>query len=548
VDLRLAHWETVRPVGGPRGRLLAGGSGTEWGEALRAVLLATAAALAVVSFAPPPGDASAHLYRTWLVERGVIVWDNLWFAGNYPILTYSPLYYFLAAAAGNGMLTIAGALVAAACFAALAVREWGPTAAWPARLFGICAAGPLITGTAPYGLGLAAALACLLALQRRWWIPAFALAAVTLAFSALAFFFLVLALGAVALSRRCTIREVLTVGFVMAALAACWATLWLLVPSQGRYPYSWLSLLAAGGVAACGVRLALGTRSASLLAAFFGLWLVSCVVCYLVPTPMGETVTRLRYVVLPLMLLTVLHARARPRWLAAIALAGAAAYNTVPYAVSLALRVAGDGNAAEQGYWQPTIDFLRANHSDDHLVAVVATGSHWESYYLPKAGIPVVRGWFRQTDMVRNEVLYDSSADAGDYVRWLHDNAVRYVVLPDVRLDAYTGEREEDLVRAAAADLALAMRTDDVTIYEVPNATPLLTGPGRARVTELTHDEVRGVVGASGTYRLRLTWSPYWRVVNGAITVREATDGQMLLDARKPGEFAIEVPAGALLP
>ena len=74
-------------------------------ETIRAIGIAAGAALLIISFGPPPGDASAHLYRTWLVEHNQLLWDNLWFTGNYSTLTYSPLYYFLAAALGTSSWT-----------------------------------------------------------------------------------------------------------------------------------------------------------------------------------------------------------------------------------------------------------------------------------------------------------------------------------------------------------------------------------------------------------------------------------------------------------
>src|SRR5918996_844922 len=91
---------------------------------------------------------------------------------------------------------------AAALVAAIATHEWGRDACWPARTFGVLAAGPLFTGTYTYAAGLAAALACLRLLQlRRPWL-AVAAAALALGFSPLAFAFLCIALGAVALARR----------------------------------------------------------------------------------------------------------------------------------------------------------------------------------------------------------------------------------------------------------------------------------------------------------------------------------------------------------
>ncbi len=510
-------------------------------ETIRAVGIAAVAALLIVLLGPPPGDAAAHLYRTWLVERNEFVWDNLWFTGNYSILTYSPLYYFLAATLGSVVVNVAVVLVTAGCFAALVVREWGPVAVWPARWLAVCAAGPLITGTAPYGLGLAAAVACLLALQRGRRLPGVALAAITLASSALAFFFLVLTLAAVAFVRRRAARQHVGVAVPLALLGLVWLLVWQLFPSDGRYPFQWWTLAIVTGVAGCGFVLAIrGPESTRLMAALFGLWLASCLVLFVVPSPAGEIVTRLRYLVFPLMLLTVLLGGSRPRWLAILALVGAAAYNVVPYAASVWVRVTGDDRAAQQEYWQPAIDYLDEHHSPDHVVGVVATGAHWEAYHLPRSGIAVVRGWYRQIDMVQNEVLYDDSATPSDYVRWLHDNAVRFVIMPDVRLDPHTGEREAQLVEAA--DLEVAFLHDDLTIYEVPEATQLLTGTSSATVEQLDHAELHGTVGAPGTYRLRLRWSPHWTVTSGDVTLEEHPEsGTIVLVAAEAGAFSLGV-------
>ncbi len=56
------------------------------------------AAVFILAIGPQPGDAPAHLYRTFLVEHGIVLWDNLWYAGQYPLASYSLLYYFPAAA------------------------------------------------------------------------------------------------------------------------------------------------------------------------------------------------------------------------------------------------------------------------------------------------------------------------------------------------------------------------------------------------------------------------------------------------------------------
>ena len=116
-------------------------------DALVVAGLAAATSGLVVLLTPPGGDAAAHLYRTELVRDGVLLWDNLWFAGHYPLASYSPLYYLPAALFGNVPVVVASVVVAALLFGAIATHEWSETARWPARVFAIAAAGPLFTGT-----------------------------------------------------------------------------------------------------------------------------------------------------------------------------------------------------------------------------------------------------------------------------------------------------------------------------------------------------------------------------------------------------------------
>src|SRR5438105_7637292 len=108
---------------------------------LAAALTATVAA-GLLRVGPVPGDAPAHLYRTFLVDHGAVLWDNLWYAGHYPLASYSLLYYFPAALIGNTPLVIGGALASTALFTVIAYHQWGEIAKWPARIFGILAAAP----------------------------------------------------------------------------------------------------------------------------------------------------------------------------------------------------------------------------------------------------------------------------------------------------------------------------------------------------------------------------------------------------------------------
>ena len=162
---------------------------------------AAAAFAAVLAWAGPPGtDLAAHVYqRTVFLDHGFTLWNNFWYAGRYSFVTYSLLYYPLAAALGIRLLAVATISTATLAFAVVVWREWGPRARWSSRTFAIVWAGIILSAAFPFALGAALALLALWALQaRRPWRFA-ALAALTAAASPIAFLLLVLIVVGLAL-------------------------------------------------------------------------------------------------------------------------------------------------------------------------------------------------------------------------------------------------------------------------------------------------------------------------------------------------------------
>ena len=120
----------------PRGAALGGGSG------------AVAAALAWLG--PPGTDFAAHAYqRTLFLQHGFTLWNNFWYAGRYSFVTYSLLYYPLAALLGIRLLAVATIALAALAFAVVLGREWGPTARWSSRTFAVVWAGIVLSAAFP---------------------------------------------------------------------------------------------------------------------------------------------------------------------------------------------------------------------------------------------------------------------------------------------------------------------------------------------------------------------------------------------------------------
>jgi hypothetical protein len=497
-------------------------------------------AVPLALFGPPGGDAPAHAYRTELIRDAVFLWDGFWFAGHYPLASYSLLYYFPAAVVGNVPLAVAAAIVSSTLFAAVGRHEWGADASLPAVAFAIVSAGPLFTGTYPYAVGLVFLLLALRALQlEKTWAAAVCIV-LTAGFSPLAFLFLALALLALGLVRRRFDRRAVAVGGSVALVGAVHLGALVFFPHDATYPFfragELVAVLAAG---ALGTALALRSRRGRVLAAFFALWAFVAMLAFVVPSPLGENVTRLRGLLLPLMLLAAVLAGFRPRWLAYPALAGALVYTLLPYFVTIPFRL--DGRPWQEAFWTPAIAFLEAADTSQYRVEVVPTGDHWDAYWIPHAGFPIARGWYRQLDYAENRLFYEGELRPAEYRAWLRRLAVRYVLLPDTQLGRSGEEIEAALLRSGASGLHIVLKTADWTIYEVPDPQPLLVGPGDAVITTWGHDAVAGSVTAPGIYRLAIRFTGYWRVARGALCAARAQDGLTELRFVRAGTFRLEI-------
>jgi hypothetical protein len=243
--------------------------------------------------------------------------------------------------------------------------------------------------------------------------------------------------------------------------------------------------------------------------------------------------------VFPLVLLTAVLARFRPRPLAVAALGLALFLNVGPDVLALPKRGA-DAPTAREAFWRPALDFAAARSGANYRVEVVPTFGHWEAYWVPSSGVVLARGWYRQTDLAESPELYRDPLSPAAYRAWLRRHGVRYALVPKVRLGAHGAAREAELLDSGRAGLHPVFRSADWTVYELPAATPILTGPGRPELLHVRHDRVEGRTTAAGTHRLRVRWTPYRRVAAGDVCLARARDGTTLLVARSPGAFALE--------
>ena len=96
---------------------------------------------------PPGADLAEHAYqRTLFLQHGFTLWNNFWYAGRYSFVTYSVLYYPLAALLGIRLLAVATITTAALAFAVVVGRQWGPAGRWSSRTFAVVWAGIVLSG------------------------------------------------------------------------------------------------------------------------------------------------------------------------------------------------------------------------------------------------------------------------------------------------------------------------------------------------------------------------------------------------------------------
>ena len=96
-------------------------------EATLAAGAAASLAAALVWLGPPGSDLAEHAYqRTLFLNDGFALWNNFWYAGRYSFVTYSTLYYPLAALFGIRLLAVATVSTAALAFAVDRLAAVGP--------------------------------------------------------------------------------------------------------------------------------------------------------------------------------------------------------------------------------------------------------------------------------------------------------------------------------------------------------------------------------------------------------------------------------------
>jgi hypothetical protein len=533
------------------------------------LLLALPLSLLYLILAPPGADLAAATYRSDLFSRvGFTIWDNGWYSGH-ALPSYSLISPALGAWLGVRPLLALSAVAGAALFGVLATKAFPPTAARVATLsfaFGLCCELP--SGRVPYDLGVALGLASLAVLaapgssgspspghQPLGGEPPSAaslspgrrslsllLALLTTVASPVAGAFLGLAglayaLAALSASPRRAPEA--TAGLALCGVSLVPILLLGLAFSEGGYePFAagalWPEL---GGALAVAVLLPQGTLSphaCKTLRIGAGLYAIALLASYLLKTPMGGNAARLGELLGAPLLAGTLWQRRR----LLIMLCPLLLYWQLATSVHDQISLAGDPTASAS-YYAPLRRELEQLSSGKPLrVEVPLTTSHWEAAYLPRGNISIARGWERQLDVRYGALFYEKRLTAAAYRDWLHSDAISYVALPNGHIDS-AGQAEARLIRQGLPYLRQAWHTGDWKLYEVRDQTPLVQRP--ATLLSLSSDTFAIQAPRSGSYEVRLRWTPYWKPSSPDACVEQAPHGYIEVQAHAAGRISVEI-------
>jgi hypothetical protein len=526
------------------------------GTALGLLLFTVALIVTWLAIDPRTPDLAAQVYRVDLFRQsGFAVWDDRWYAGH-SLPGYSLLFPALASLLGMRALAALSVLASSMLFARLLAPVYGQAARWGAAWFAVAAIGDVWSGRLTFALGVALALAAGLAFARGRWALAGVLALVCAAASPVAGALLGLAGLSLALAQRSP-RALLVLAVPAAVVVVAAAAMF---PEGGFEPYPILSFAPTVLVILAFLcALPPGARTVRVGASVY---LLACLGCLLVHTPVGSNIER--YGVLlagPLLLCARLAAhgagasrrrRTMPTGRRTAAGRLAAVGRSAPVAalvlcaiavwvawgpVRETLAVAGS-EATSAVYYAPVEQFLarvQAPPASPVRVEVPLTRSHWEAALLAPS-VSLARGWEKQMETRYDEVLIGGHLTAARYDRWLHAQAVAYVALPDVPLDPSSAQ-EGRLIRAGLPYLREAFASAHWRIFRVLAPTPILSGPGR--LTALGHDGFALRASTSGRFLVRVHFTRYWAITRGSGCVARAPGGWTAVSLTAPGTAVV---------
>jgi len=461
--------------------------------------IAVGAVVALAYLAAPPmgADLSAQIaWANFAQSHWPALLDLQWYGGINP-LGYSVLTPPLMALLGVRLATAVGYLAGVVLVSALLQRTHVRRPIAGGVVAALCLTGNLASTRTTFILGLAVAIAALLALACRRPRLSLVLAVLTPLTSPVAGVFLAVAGVALVLSGR---------------RAGIWLTLAVLVPTTlmgllfgngGTMPFAPTQAVVA---AVIGLIVAAACRTVPVV--FWGGLLSAALVtvAYVVPNPLGSNSARLAELLGPAALAAVSPLSGR-------LVAALTALIILPQPLFYFDEVRGRGDPAlDPAFYAPLIEPL-AERNVTQPIEVVPMRRHGESAAVAPV-VPLARGWLRQVDVGEHALFYDGSLTAATYRQWLDDNAVAWVALARGQHDWAAGW-EAALVRNGLPYLREVWADETWTLYRVEDPTPVVSAPGR----QLRRDAVSITLDlpAAGSYDVKVRWSRWLAASAGCV-------------------------------
>jgi hypothetical protein len=553
--------------------------------------ITAACGLAYAILAPPSSDLAAASYRSYLLSHaGFTLWDNSWYGGHH-LLAYSVLAPALGALLGPPLLAALSATIAAALFALLIegrfpIRATRVAAVWFALGAGI----ELLSGRVPFDLGMALGLGALLTAQtaserRSRWALALALAVLASLASPVAGAFL----GLAALAWTLAVKpRAWPIALTICALAPI-ALLAGAFPEGGAQPFvassfypalaGSLLLAALFSSARPRAQVEHAENALRVLSVGAALYAIALLGAFVIPTAVGGNATRLGALVAGPLAACVFIGRSPGGWRArgvggwhsqwrlrvlVVLATPLLCYWQVAAPLSNFASAASDP-AVHASYYAPLLGELRtlgvgygSPPTRPARIEVVPTRNHWEARWVAPH-VMLARGWERQLDINRDAFFYDEAKTpltAARYRRWLSNEAVSYVALPDAPLD-YSAKGEARLLRdggrgaggrgeppgggggVAPPYLREIWRSAHWRLFAVLNPQPLVGAP--ASMTALSTDSFTLSAPRAGAYVARVRFTPYWALAEGRGCVRRTPGGWTEVQAHSAGSLHVAI-------
>jgi hypothetical protein len=490
-------------------------------------VIAALLAAAYLVLDPPSADLAAQEYRSDLfAAHGLLLWDNSWYAGHH-MPGYSLLFPPLGALIGPRVAGALCAVGAAWLFERVAIERFGAGARIGALWFGVATAMNLVTGRLTFAMGVVVGLATVLAVLHGRDAPAAVLAVLTSLASPIAGLFLAMGAAAWWLADRAPRAVILGAAALLPVVVLTAA-----FPEGGIEPFVASSFWPAlAGIAA--VFAALPARERTLRIAC-ALYAAATVASFVLDTPMGGNVTRLGALAAGPVLAALLWRRNR-------ALLAVLALPLLYWQWNAPVRdwVHANGDPAlQREYYAPLLAFLDTRTGAGAFrVEVPFTQNHWEARWVSPR-FAMARGWERQLDVGRNTLFYAGPFTPATYRRWLDDNAVRFVAVPDAALDPSADAEARLVLSGSQPWLRPVWRGRHWRVFEVARATPVARGAG-AVATRLGVDDVALHMPRAGVVTLAVRFTPYWRLAGGRGCVERAPGDRTRLRLTHGGDVRL---------